>query len=96
MVYKLVFDRRFMRQLESLPGDLRSLTRRIIASLANDPHPHGSKELDGHQGFFRLWIPRNHRLVYQLDEDNTIIELLYVGPKTPDLYNRLDLGRKEE
>jgi len=42
----------------------------------------------------RLWLPRNYRLVWLILEDEQVIDLLYVGPKLPDLYERLGLGRE--
>ncbi len=93
MVYRLRYDRRFMRQLESLPGDVRSLARQQVKALTDNPRPSRAKELDEHPGYFRLWLPRDYRLVWQILEDERVIDLLYVGPKLPDLYKRLGLGR---
>lgn len=93
MSYRLRFDRMFMRRLESLPGDLRSIARRQIRALADTPRPTQAKELDDHPGYFRLWLPRNHRLVYQLLDEEQVVDLLYIGPKTPDLYAQLGFGR---
>ena len=94
MAYRLRYDRRFIRQLEALPGDIRSLARRQIKSLAENPRPSRAKELDEHPGYFRLWLSRDYRLVWQVLEHELVIDLLYVGPKLPDLYERLGLGRQ--
>jgi len=32
--------------------------------------------------------------VYEVREDEQIVDLLYVGPKSPDLYEKLELGRQ--
>ncbi len=93
MAYRLRYDRRFMRQLETLPGDVRSVVRKQVKALAGDPHPSRSKELDEHPGYYRMWLPRDHRLVWQVLEDEHIVDLMYVGPKLPNLYERLRLGR---
>jgi mRNA-degrading endonuclease RelE of RelBE toxin-antitoxin system len=94
MGYRLRYDRRFMRLLEALPGDVRSVARRRVKALAHDPYPSGVKELDEHPGYYRLWLPRGCRLVYEVIEAERIIDLLYVGPKSPDLYEKLGLGRQ--
>ena len=94
MVYRLRYDRRFMRQLESLPGDVRSMARQQVRALSNNPRPSRAKELDEHPGYFRLWLSRDYRLVWQILEDERVVDLLYVGPKLPDLYERLGLGRE--
>ena len=93
MIYRLRYDRRFWRQLETLPGDVRSIARRRIRSLTCEPQPARAKELSGHPGYYRLWLPRGHRLVWQVIEDEGIVDLIYIGPKAPDLYTRLGLGR---
>lgn len=93
MSYSLRYDRRLMQQLESLPGDLRAVARRLIRAMGNDPRPAQAKELDDHPTYFRIWLPRNYRLVYQVLDDEQAVDLLYLGQKTPDLYQRLGLGR---
>ena len=96
MAYRLRYDRRFLRLLDALPGDIRGITRHTIKDLTLQPRPTRAKELENHPGYWRLWLPRDHRLVWQLNEDEQIIELLYVGPKSQDLYDRLGLGRRIE
>jgi mRNA-degrading endonuclease RelE of RelBE toxin-antitoxin system len=93
MSYRLRYNRRFMQQLEVLAGDLRSIARRQISALSENPRPSRTKALDSHPGYYRLWLPRGHRLVYQVLEDEKIVDLLYVGPKSPGLYEDLGLGR---
>jgi len=93
MAYRLRYDRRFMRLLEALPGDVRSIARQRVKALAIEPYSPGAKELDEHPGYYRLWLPRGCRLVYEVREDEQIVDLLYVGPKSPDLYEKLGLDR---
>jgi len=95
-VYRLRYDREFWRQLERLPGDIRNLARQKIRALADQPHPAQAKELDEHPGYFRLWLPRDYRLIWQVSDEERIVDLFYVGQKLPDLYERLGLGRKRE
>jgi mRNA-degrading endonuclease RelE of RelBE toxin-antitoxin system len=94
MSYRLRYDRRFLRQLESLPGDVRSVARQQIKILAETPRPPRAKELDEHPNFYRLWLPREHRLVWQVIEDEAVVDLVYVGLKLPDLYQKLGLDRQ--
>lgn len=93
MTYRLRYDRRFMRLLNALPGDIRSMARRSIKELTVQPRPARAKELEDHPGYWRMWLPRDYRLVWEILEDEKIIELLYIGPKSVDLYNRLGLGK---
>jgi mRNA-degrading endonuclease RelE of RelBE toxin-antitoxin system len=82
-----------MQQLTALPGDIRSITRRAVMDLAESPRPARAKELDEHPGYYRLWLPREHRLVWQVSDEEEVVDLLYVDPKLPDLYQRLGLER---
>ncbi len=66
MPYRLRFDRRLLQQMEALPGDVRSVARQQVKSLAEVPRPAGAKQLDAHPGYYRLWLPRGHRLVWPL------------------------------
>jgi mRNA-degrading endonuclease RelE of RelBE toxin-antitoxin system len=93
MAYRLRYDRGFMQQLTALPGDVRSIARRTAMELAENPRPARAKELAEHPGYYRLWLPRDHRLVWQVLDEEEIVDLLYVGPKRPDLYRRLGLDR---
>ena len=95
MPYRLRFDRRLLQQMEALPGDVRSVARQQVKSLADVPRPAGAKELSEHPGYYRLWLPRGHRLVWQVLEEEQVVDLLYVGPKSSDLYERLGLGREK-
>ena len=94
MAYRLRYDRYFWQRFDSLPGDVRGLARELIRQLTDDPHPPQAKELDEHPGFYRLWLPRQHRLVWKVLEAEGIVDLLYIGPKSQELYDRLGLGRK--
>ena len=93
MSYRVRYDKRFMRQLESLPGDVRAAARRLVHSLTDNPRPSDAKELQGHPQHYRVWLPRECRLVYTVLDEEAQVDLLYVGPKHPDLYEKLGLGR---
>jgi mRNA-degrading endonuclease RelE of RelBE toxin-antitoxin system len=93
MPYRLRYDRRFMHQLGSLPGSVRNVARRQIRSLVDEPRQAQAKELDCHPSHYRLWIQRDYRLVYQVDDEAQVVDLLFIGPKSPDLYERLGLER---
>lgn len=93
--YRVRFDTAFLRQLDDLPGDLRAIARQRVREIAAGARHASAKELDEHPTYFRMWLPRGHRLVYQVIEEDSVIDLLFVGRKTSDLYERLRLGRSE-
>lgn len=41
-----------------------------------------------------MWLLRNHRLIWQVLEEEQVVDLIYVGPKPPDLYEQLGLGKR--
>ena len=94
MAYQLRYDRHFSRLMVALPGDIRAVARQVINDLAREPRPTGAKELDDYPDHWRLWLLRNHRLIWQVLEDEQVVDLIYVGPKPPDLYEQLGLGKR--
>lgn len=96
MAYAISFTKEVGRQIGRLPGKVKATAKRQIAGLSDDPRPMGSRELAGHPTYFRLWIDGTYRLVWRVDDDNRVVEIEYVGPKTPDLYTFLGLGRPSE
>ena len=93
MPYRITYSKAIRQQLASLPGHIKAMARQRIAALSDDPRPPRSKELAGHPGYYRLWIGPDYRLVWYVMDDEQIVEVEYVGPKPPDLYERLGLGR---
>lgn len=96
MAYRIAFSRAVRRQIADLPGYIKAVAKQEIADLSIDPRSPGSKELVGHADYFRLWLGADYHLVWHVFEDEQMVEIEYVGPKTPDLYERLDLGRPSD
>ena len=67
-----------------------------IHQLADAPRLARAKELDDHPNYYRVWLPRSHRLVWNVLDDDQVVDLLYIGPKSPDLYEKLGLGREQD
>jgi len=80
-------------QIQTLPGHIKPIARQRIAALSSQPRPPRSKELAGHAGHYRLHIAKHFRLVWLVDDTDGYIEVEYIGPKTPDLYDTLGLAR---
>ena len=93
MAYRIAFSIEVRRQIGSLPGHIKTLAKQEIASLSYNPRPDRSRELTGHPAFFRLWLGRDYRLVWHVLDNEQMVEIEYVGPKGPDLYDRLGLAR---
>jgi mRNA-degrading endonuclease RelE of RelBE toxin-antitoxin system len=95
MTYRIVISSDIKRQLQTLPGHIKPIARQCIAGLSANPRPPRSKELAGHSGHYRLHIATSYRLVWLVDDGDSYVEIEYVGPKTPDLYNTLGLARPD-
>jgi predicted RNase H-like HicB family nuclease len=94
VTYRLWYNRRFTHMLDSLPDDVRAQARQAIYGLTRQPSPDAAKELEDHPGYWRMWLPRNHRLSWRVLEEEQLVNLLYLGPKPPDLYEQLGLGKR--
>jgi mRNA-degrading endonuclease RelE of RelBE toxin-antitoxin system len=93
MGYRIAFSRAIRRQIGDLPGHIKAMAKQEIAGLSDNPRPPQCEELTGHPTHFRLWLGRNYRLVWRVSDEEQMVEIEYVGYKTPDLYERLGLGR---
>ncbi|MFN8491228.1 MAG: type II toxin-antitoxin system RelE/ParE family toxin [Caldilineaceae bacterium] len=92
MRYRVKLSKAIQRQMQALPGHIRPLARQQILGLAEDPRPQGAKELDGHPDYYRIWVGGRFRVVWQIVEDEQLVDILYVGPKLPNLYEQLGLA----
>ena len=95
MAYRIAFSTAIRRQIESLPGHVKAIAKQEIAGLSDNPRPARSQELTGHPTYYRLWLGADHRLVWHVINDEQMVEIEYVGPKTPALYEWLGLGRPQ-
>lgn len=93
MKYNVRFSRQIQRQIARLPGNVRNLAKQRILALRDQPRPPDARELENHSGFYRVWLDRDFRLIWQVDDEATVVDIFYVGPKTQDLYDQLGLGR---
>jgi mRNA-degrading endonuclease RelE of RelBE toxin-antitoxin system len=93
MAYEIVLNKAIRKQISKLPGHIKAIAKQRIANLSDDPRPSRSKELTGHSNYYRLWLRSKYRLVWHVSDEEQVVEIEYVGPKVPDLYEWLGLGR---
>lgn len=91
MSYKIIFDKAILHQIQRLPGNIKAVAKQQIALLSDNLRPPKSKEFAGHPNYYRMWLGAKHRLVWHVFDEDKIIEIEYVGPKSPDLYAYLGL-----
>jgi mRNA interferase RelE/StbE len=77
-------------QLERLPGYLRQRIKGIISALADEPRPAFALLMRGTPERYRIAVD-TWRIVYRVDEDVLIVEVLKVGQKHgPEFYADLE------
>jgi mRNA interferase RelE/StbE len=80
--YQVDIPRRVRRQIEALPGNLRQRIKREIVQLAFNPRPAYAEELRGNlTGRFKIRLDQ-YRLVYRIDDDVAVVEVLKAGKKS--------------
>jgi mRNA interferase RelE/StbE len=81
--------RRVRRQIEALPGNIRQRIKREIVQLAFNLRPAYAEELRGNlAGWFKIRLEQ-YRLVYRLDNEVAVVEVLKAGNKHAVFYDDL-------
>lgn len=89
MTYRLKLSRRVRADIDALPGHIRQRVRRTIALLAENPRPETARALYGDlKGYYRIRIDA-YRVIYTIDDDIVVIEIVRVAKRTSRTYNDL-------
>ncbi|MGQ9554592.1 MAG: type II toxin-antitoxin system RelE family toxin [Anaerolineae bacterium] len=91
--YRVYITPRAWDEINDLPGHMRQRVKRVIETLAKDPHPARSQALRGPSGewvSYRLRLDR-WRIVYTVTESGRVVDILAVRKRPP--YDYGDLGR---
>jgi len=89
MLYRLRLSKEAQRQIEHLPGHIRQRIRQTIAELAYDPRPAAAKQMeDDLSEYYRIRI-ENYRVIYTINDDIVLVEIVRVMKRTPKTYTRL-------
>ena len=84
--YWLEISNEVRRQIDLVPNRLRPQIKQMIASLRENPRPSITAELRDRPSRYRISLD-DHRIYYQIDEDQVIVILLKVGRKHgPEFY----------
>lgn len=82
--YRIVIKKSAAKEIERIEKKDRIRIIERIRSLAEDPHPVGSKKLSG-QEKYRI-RQGNYRILYQVIDDELIIHVVKVGHRR-DIYS---------
>lgn len=89
-VYSLKITAEVQRQIERLPGHIRSRIKDTISLLADNPRPAAAQPLRGDRSRYRIALGE-WRIVYRVDEEVIVVEVLKVGKKHgPEFYTGID------
>jgi mRNA interferase RelE/StbE len=86
MAYRLRISREVQRQIERVPGNMRQRVRHAIAELADDPRPDTAKQMEAElSNYYRLRLG-DYRIIYTIDDDIVVVEVIRVVKRTPKTY----------
>ncbi len=86
MSYRLRIPKGVQREIERLPGHIRPRIQRVIAGLAVEPRPENASELEEElAGLWRIKL-ENYRIIYSIDDDLVVVEVVRVARRTPKTY----------
>lgn len=76
MAYRVIIERRAVKEIESLPGEIIQGVTDTIKNLKSNPRPHGVKKLIGEEGW-RIRI-RDYRILYTIDDSRRLVAIYRV------------------
>ena len=74
------------RAMLKLPDAILIKAFRTILQIKDAPYPRGFKKVRGQKDRLRIWIDRNYRVIYEVDSDAEVIDIVYVGAKNEATY----------
>lgn len=92
MIYQVEVAPAAERQLRRLDATMRKRIGMRVRSLAEDPRPHGAKQLSARESLWRIRVG-SHRVVYQIQDIRLVVLVLRVGHRG-DVYRQLDRLRE--
>ncbi len=76
-------------EIRNLPGHIRGQLRQLIPELAKNPRSPRAKELRGKPNIYRIWLAKEWRVVYEIDDELSVIYVLRVRRKSNIDYETL-------
>ena len=84
--FTIIYAKSVKKDIKNIPPDILSLIKTSIEELQNFPHLSNIKKLSSHPlADFRLRVG-NYRILFDVDFDNNIIEILKIGHRR-DVYD---------
>ncbi len=87
MTYAVVMLRQAERDFERLAQQVRARVASVLRTLADEPRPHGSKQLKGRlEGLMRARVG-DWRIAYQVDDETKTVCVVEIAHRS-DVYRR--------
>ncbi len=78
MTYTVEFAPRTRRELRKLSSEIRKRVLKKIASLSENPFPHGYTEMKGSQNYYRVKVS-DYRIIYTVEHGELLILVVSIG-----------------
>ena len=82
--YRVEIARSAEKQLRKLSKQQQQRLAKAMGALAHDPHPPGSRKLQGYNDVYRMRVG-SYRIVYEMFEDRLIVLVIKIGHRR-DVY----------
>lgn len=78
--YKILFDKKYIKELEKIPKKFRESVKEKVKSLSDNPRPDGSIKLKGSkkESLYRIRCG-DYRIVYTIKDEILIVLVIEVG-----------------
>ncbi len=74
------------KELMDLPDHILVKAFKTILDLGENPRPRGYDKVEGRPGVFRVWIDRDYRVLYEIDQVEDKLRVIGVGIKSKQTY----------
>jgi len=76
--YRVEFTSAAARAIRKLPKNVRTRLLDAVATLADDPRPHGSRKLSGTEIAWRIRTG-DYRIIYEIEDQALIVTVVRAG-----------------
>ncbi len=76
--YRVELTPRAVKDIKNLPNDARRKVLKTLEVLQKAPRPRDVEKLQENPAFWRLWIGRDHRMIYTIDDEKKLIVVALV------------------
>ncbi len=72
-VYQVLIEKRTEKAVDRLPKAIRVRIEKAMMNLGANPRPRGCKKIEKEDDIYRIWVGRNYRVFYRIDDKKRIV-----------------------